>query len=393
MPTELTYEQRTILKELLNWSGSAGKNSSITLGGYAGTGKTTLLSILRKILNKYFPDKKVAFCSYTGKAAQVLRYKLKEENALSLNDSVSTIHSLIYSPLVNSQQEIIGWSLKDELPFDLIIIDEASMVDEKLWNDLKSFETPIIAVGDHGQLPPIEGSFNLMQEPNLRLEEIHRQSKDNPIIKLSVAARTEGIIKVGEYGKNVAKYDSSDQLSYDVLEGVLEDISRNTLVLVGYNQTRVNLNSYIRTKKFFESPHPQRRDRVICLRNNHRVGIFNGMLGTVIDIFDHDEHWYSAKIEMDEGIKYEGLIYAPQFNSKESLNFTGKRKNTVKGDLFDFGYGLTVHKAQGSEADKVILFEERNRHMNEEQWRRWLYTGITRAKKELLIFGKPEETE
>jgi len=59
----------------------------------------------------------------------------------------------------------------------------------------------------------------------------------------------------------------------------------------------------------------------------------------------------------------------------------------MKGDLFDFGYALTVHKAQGSQAKKVILFEERFSKMDDTDWKRWLYTAITRAEEELLIFG------
>ena len=57
------------------------------------------------------------------------------------------------------------------------------------------------------------------------------------------------------------------------------------------------------------------------------------------------------------------------------------------GDLFDFGYALTVHKAQGSQAKKVILFEERFKKMTDDEWKRWLYTAVTRAEEELYIFG------
>jgi ATP-dependent exoDNAse (exonuclease V) alpha subunit len=76
-----------------------------------------------------------------------------------------------------------------------------------------------------------------------------------------------------------------------------------------------------------------------------------------------------------------------QFNSKEPLNFTDKRRTIMAGDLFDFGYAVTVHKAQGSEAKKVILFEERFRQMEDEMWARWLYTAVTRAQEELYIIG------
>ena len=59
----------------------------------------------------------------------------------------------------------------------------------------------------------------------------------------------------------------------------------------------------------------------------------------------------------------------------------------MRGDLFDFGYALTVHKAQGSQAKRVILFEERFSQMTDDEWRRWLYTAVTRAEEELFIFS------
>jgi len=90
----------------------------------------------------------------------------------------------------------------------------------------------------------------------------------------------------------------------------------------------------------------------------------------------------------EENNLYKGKIYAPQFGAPEAINFTKNRIKAKNWDLFDFGYALTVHKAQGSQAKKVILFEERNKYMDDEEWKRWLYTGITRAEKELFLIGE-----
>ena len=76
--------------------------------------------------------------------------------------------------------------------YGLIIVDEASMVDDMMIRDLRSFGVPILAVGDHGQLPPVGGVGSLMKNPNLRLEQIHRQAEGNPIIALSKMMREEG---------------------------------------------------------------------------------------------------------------------------------------------------------------------------------------------------------
>lgn len=262
------------------------------------------------------------------------------------------------------------------------------MVDQTIWQHLLAYQKPIIAVGDHGQLPPINGEFSLMKKPDLILDKIHRQAQENPIIALSIEARMKGLIPIDNYGEGVKKYSRKESDNQEILESLLSSFNQDTLVLCAYNNTRRQLNSFIRTALGFTSLSPQVNDRVICLRNNHIKHIFNGMLGTLVAIKPKDENWYEAEIAMDdEQQNYTGLIARQQFNSVSPLNFTQQRALTVKGDLFDFGYALTVHKAQGSQAKRVILLEERFKQMDDEQWRCWLYTAVTRAEEELYIFG------
>ena len=147
---KLSHDQSLALDGLMEWYKKRGDSPFITLGGFAGTGKTTLISVFRKKLDAKDKKLKVAFVSFTGKASRVLRSKLVETKSLYLQDSVSTIHSLIYSPILNEKEEIIGWERRKETNFDLIIIDEASMVDGFIWRDLCSYRIPIVAVGDHG---------------------------------------------------------------------------------------------------------------------------------------------------------------------------------------------------------------------------------------------------
>jgi exodeoxyribonuclease-5 len=388
---QLSKDQIKCKKAVIDWINSEKKKKYITIGGYAGTGKTTLIANISQALHKNSKKLKISFCSYTGKATQILKHNLYELKALNSKDTVSTIHGLIYSPIVNSKEEIVGWQRKDELKTDLIIVDEASMVNKQIWHDLTSFEVPVIAVGDHGQLPPIEGEFNLMEKPDLKLENIHRQAQDNPIIKWSTVARNEGKIPIiNERSKTgvIRKLPRDDQESQAEVGEILNSFNLNTMVLCGYNNTRVKLNQHIRAALGFVNPQPEVSDRVICLRNNHEKNIFNGMIGTIKEIYEEDNDWYFAAIDMhDEGDEYRGLISIKQFNNPSSLNFTGKRSTIMRGDLFDFGYAMTVHKAQGSQAERVILFEERFKSMSEDMWRKWLYTGITRAEKELYIIG------
>lgn len=387
----LSGDQARALKKIFSWYLSKDRSPYISLGGYAGTGKTTLIAIIKDNIAKAHKEKKlnIALCSYTGRAAQNLKNSLIEQNVLHWKDSISTIHGLIYDPIETTGGVIIGWAKKLEVKADLIIVDEASMVDSEIWSDLLSFNIPIIAVGDHGQLPPIQGNFNLMEKPHIRLEKIHRQAQDNPIIKISAAARKHGHVEPGKYDDNVVKYSQSDYDYQEASQGLLENYTSDTLVLCGYNSTRVKINQYVRSALGFNLPIPQTNDRVICLRNNHTAGIYNGMLGTLKDINYDQEGIYDVTIDMDDNEKpYKGKIYAPQFDSTEPINFTKERPKIGKADLFDFGYALTVHKAQGSQAKRVVLFEERFSKMTDDEWRRWLYTGITRAQEELYVFGK-----
>ena len=384
----LSPGQKDVLNNVVAWCKKDKSQSQlyITVGGYAGTGKTTLIAVLRKRIAKLQKDIKVGFVSYTGKAARVLRNKLKDAKVLLSDDTVGTIHSLIYSPVVNEKEEIIGWKQKEKIDRDLIIIDEASMVDEIIWLHLLSYKVPIIVVGDHGQLPPIAGSFHLIANPELELVEIHRQAQNNPIIALSIPARQNGYIRPGVYGNFVRKFSKEDSDTQETVSELLSNYSLDTLILCGYNRTRKKLNLHIRNTLGFTSPLPQIGDRVICLRNNHEKHIFNGMTGTIQKISDESAQWYKTEIKMDgEDGMYKGLISKDQFMSDAALNFTDKRSRIMAGDLFDFGYALTVHKAQGSQAKRVILFEERFSKMDDEAWRRWLYTAVTRAEEELYI--------
>ena len=385
----LSHDQQLALDKILNWyNKDREKKQFITLGGYAGTGKTTLIAHLRKELEKIDPKLKVGFASYTGKATRVLKNKLDEQNVLAKQDSIGTIHSLIYSPMVNDKEEIIGWKPKEKIDRQLIIIDEGSMVDSTIWRHLLAYDLPIFVVGDHGQLPPIKGNFNLMDKPDLKLEEIHRQARQNPIIGLTIQAREHGAIRAATYADTVLKMTNDGGEMQSFMNELLQNYTNDTLILCGYNTTRKRLNSSIRQSLGFESPRPMPGDRVICLRNNHRKNIFNGMLGTINTIEPTDEAYYNAEIEMDgEDTAYHGLISKDQFGSDTALNFTDKRAQIMAGDLFDFGYALTVHKAQGSQARKVILFEERFKQMSDDQWKRWLYTAVTRAEEELYIFA------
>lgn len=391
---DLSPDQDKALHRLLDWVGKPD-NPWITLGGYAGTGKTTLMAILRQEIRRANPVTRVAFCAYTGKASQVLRAELDARGALYNGDSCGTIHSLLYKPEVDTEGRILSWKRSKDITAELIIVDEASMVTSDIWSDLLGSDIPIIALGDHGQLPPIHGTFNLMREPDIMLEQIHRQAADNPIIALAHKARIDGKIDVGDYSDTIRKfsYKTHDAAEIgDLTSHLFGQYNEDMLVLCGRNKTRVDLNRGIRQLMDRESPEPEYGDKVVCLKNiyeNFHSPIYNGMTGIIHSIEPLKEYWYNASIEFpDEGRNYYGTICKAQFNSPSLVEGVSGVNFKDVGARFDFGYALTVHKAQGSQARTVVLFEERFIKSDDEQWRRWLYTAITRARENLYIIGQ-----
>jgi exodeoxyribonuclease V len=386
----LSIEQAEAIRHIGAWYRTKSA-PYLTLGGYAGTGKTTLVAYVRKALRDLDEDATVAFCAYTGKATRVLQERLKEQKVVKKGDSVSTIHSLIYTTEEGSR-DTVRWVRKDRIDRSLIIVDEASMVDEAIWNDLLSFGIPILAVGDHGQLPPVGSNFSLMVDPQLKLERIFRQEAQSPIIEVATLARISGVIPVQEFGPGVRKLNRNQPETGVMVEELLGSTTSELLVLCGYNTTRVKLNQAMRLMRDMTGAEPQSGDVVVCLRNNRTQHIFNGMLGRIKRVSpalaDDDSQWYEAEIELEgEDYTYSGYILREQFGAQTTVKDVPLAPNGERGDLWDFGYALTVHKAQGSQASRVLVFEERFGRSSDEEWRRWLYTAVTRAERELTIVG------
>lgn len=390
LPDHLSSDQKFVLESLLSWVRSP-KNGFITVGGYAGTGKTTLTAILRTLLKKQFPNLTVSFACFTGKASQVLKSKLVEQKSIFKGDTIGTLHSLMYKPKVDKNGRIVGWKKVSDIDCDLIIIDEASMITQDMWRDICSYDVPIIAIGDHGQLPPIGDVYSLMDKPNLRLETIHRHAQDNPILQVATLARTTGKIPFQDFSSTVRKVARGTQEAQQIIDKIFNSFNDKTLILCGRNATRVKLNQQIRSRLDFSSDEPIIGEQVICLKNNYKNlarPIYNGMIGKLIKLAPSDKHWYEAEILFHgEEAPYLGKISRYQFHKEKYLSEVKGIHYTEIGDRFDFGYALTVHKSQGSQAQRVLLFEEPSTYWEDELWSRWLYTAVTRAVKELYIIG------
>lgn len=368
-------QQDEALQAVARWL-KEGKQPVFRLFGYAGTGKTTLA--------RYFAehvDGEVLFAAFTGKAAQVLRSR-GASNA-------KTIHSLIYRPRGEEEveDEETGktsmapmFSINRQSPVAkaaLIVIDECSMVDEQLGRDLMSFGTPILVLGDPGQLPPVTGGgFFTNQEPDFLLTEIHRQARDNPIIQIAMDVREGKELMYGDYG-TVQIIGRSDVNQEIVLAA--------DQVLVGTNKTRRRYNQRLRQLKGFATEYPQSGDKLVCLRNDPAKGLLNGSLWQVMSssketikpginlmIRPEDD-------DMDRGAAKIKLLKAAFEDSETEIPWTTRKRY----DEFDYGYALTVHKAQGSQWNNVVLFDESWAFRDTRE--RWLYTAITRAARDLTI--------
>ena len=340
-----------------------GDSQVFRLFGYAGAGKTTLA---RHIAENAGGD--IAFAAFTGKAAHVMRQKGCAE--------ASTIHSLIYRPAsMEEGDDDPIFTLRHDAPAskaDLIIIDECSMVDEDLGRDLLSFDKPVLVLGDPAQLPPVKGGgFFTEGDPDFMLTEIHRQAADNPIIRLSMA------IRAGEHFDEQS--DECRLISKRDVE--TEQIVEADQILVGTNKTRKRYNERLRELNGFSEPTPEIGERLVCLRNNKKKGLLNGGMWSVDMQMKPKGQRVRMSVRPEEGGKAVKVsIPRPFFtDGPESVPFM-QRKGA---DEFDYGYALTVHKAQGSQWDNLVLFDES--YAFREHSARWLYTGVTRAAKRLTL--------
>lgn len=344
------------------------------LAGYAGVGKSTVAAIaIEEIKNRRGGWLNVEVGAYTGKAANVLRKKG--------NPTAKTIHSMIYVPDEVNGKTVFVLAL-DSAPAafaDLIVLDEVSMVDMKMADDVRAFGKKILVMGDPAQLPPVGGAGAfLTRDPDFFLDEIHRQAAESPIIRIATMFRQRQMPDFGDYGDGVvvAKLRGDNAgLAY----------REETQTIVAINRVRQTLNKQIRTRRGFEGRDPLKGERVICCRNDRDAGIFNGGLGELLTdsrrLLDGEN--FRLTVEMED------LKFPLQSIPVNVSLFDGHFDETIvkperlsKGvQLFDFGYVLTCHKAQGSEFDDVTVIDDSG-VFRADQWK-WRYTAATRASERL----------
>ncbi|MHB1104563.1 MAG: ATP-dependent DNA helicase [Devosia sp.] len=362
---EWSPQQDEALGKVSAWLKDRNGPQVFRLFGWAGTGKSTLARHLAQGV------KSVKYAAFTGKAALVMRKHGCR--------GASTIHSLIYS-LISEKEGEPKFALDPEseaATADLIVIDEVSMVDENLGRDLLSFGTKVLVLGDPFQLPPVQGAgFFTAAEPDMMLTEIHRQARDNPIIRMSMDIREGGYLEHGRYGES--EVISKDRVDRDA-------VIKADQVLVGRNKTRVDYNDRLRELKGLPRHEPVTGDRLVCLRNNPVKKLLNGQIWIAAEVKKRSGARYSMLLDPDDPTgrsksQAKVVTHAAFFSGEEDLLTWPERR---RFDEFTFGYCLTVHKAQGSQWDDVYLFDES--FVFREDRQRWLYTGVTRASEKITV--------
>lgn len=364
-------------------------NLSIVTGG-PGTGKTTVTRGILAAYRQLHPENRIYLASPTGRAAKRMAEVTGHE--------AKTIHRLLrYQP----QYNCFEFNEQNPLPGPgLLICDEFSMCDILLARDLFRAiprNMKVVLIGDVDQLPSV-GPGAVLRDliasgvvPTTRLSLVYRQGEGSGISILADAVRQGRLPVDWMHLPDVEVIPVEDRQAIPdlVKEKALEAVRSYGLmgVLVLAPMRRgidgvSNLNQVVR-----EALNPDGEnvpeiqlgsgkfrvnDKVMVIKNNYTLGVFNGDVGQVTEI----------QTESPRG------VYVDIQGNDEEVFFNDEDDNT---GLITLAYASTVHKAQGSEAPQVIMVLTRGHYMMLQ--RNLFYTGITRAKKKLTIICQPDAVE
>jgi len=398
-------ELEKLISERLKNKSEGDKNYFLFITGGPGTGKTTKASLLvyeiyRDHLNKGKNDIKIKVCAPTGKATNVL-YKSIYNNIIDkFNDNrildkieTSTIHRLLN---YNFKEDRFKFNKDYKIDADLIVVDEASMIDLKLF---KSFleavdkNTKLIFIGDRDQIPSVENGnvfADIIENDKINKEELIQQyrfpqeiSKIANIIKRGdlILKEKNGDIKLEDFiylkiddiekyfnksEKGVFFIDISNKNQILKLINIIvnnfkdkfDKIAILTLTNVGFLGTE-NINNII--LRYFKKL--IKKIPIVITENDYVNNLFNGEIGYIEDFYENNN--FRKKVKFDE---------------ERIFNL-----NIIKA--YKYAFALTVHKSQGSTYDTVFFIlpeEEQINLLNREI----IYTAITRAREKVFIIGK-----
>lgn len=381
----LTDEQEILIEKIKRWFIDPNKSKMyFSYTGKGGTGKTSILPYLLDELNLSFSE--FTTCCYTGKGALVLTNKGLPS---------STIHSLIYltyskkvtDPVTHITKNKLVSVLKTELDpnLKLIIVDEATMVNDTMRDQLLSFGIPIIFIGDNNQLPPIFGISSVMQNPDFALTKIMRQEEDNPIIYMADSILNDEPLYLGNYG------DSRIITSHSIDASLLTDYD---IIICAKNIMREEINTEIRHNVLGAQGNlPCIGDKIICRQNNWDemvsggIYLINGLIGYIMNINDYDQSPSKASLIdfRPEFITDDNYFYDIPLD-KEYIKtpiYTHAEFGLTDFNKFEYAYAISVHLSQGSQYDNVLYIDDF--FHDRETTKKLRYTAISRAAKNITI--------
>ncbi len=446
-PFKPTSKQNQVITDVSEFITTIGNRSIFILKGYAGTGKTTLISTLVKSLPVL--GKHSVLMAPTGRAAKVLSKYSKK--------IASTIHKKIYWIRTNKKGNSFITLKKNTHSNTIFIVDEASMIPEKsdkgfgnrsLLDDLIEFvydgyDCKLILIGDTAQLPPVHLEISpALDEEKIEahykkqvickeLTQVVRQRENSLILKNATDLRNRITNTDYSYPKlatnsEVIRLNSGEDLQ-DALESTYNNEGINNTTVLCRSNKRANLyNQQIRAKIRWQENEISTGDMLMVVRNNYhwlddnsKAGfIANGDIVEVLKIRETIDRYgfrfARASIQMIDYPKEKALdvillldtltsetpaITYDQYQKlyKEvGLDYKGEKEinKKIKEDQFfnalqiKFAYAITCHKSQGGQWENVFIdlgyFKE---DMLDKSYLRWLYTALTRSSKKLYLIN------
>ena len=450
-PFQPTSEQNQIITNISDFVAITGNSNVFILKGYAGTGKTTLISILVKSLP--ILGKRSVLMAPTGRAAKVLSKYSKK--------AASTIHRKIYWIRTNKSGNTFITLKENTHSNTIFIVDEASMIPENsdkgfgnrsLLDDLieyayDGYDCKLILIGDTAQLPPVHLDISpALDEEKLeenynkqvickKLTQVVRQKKDSLILQNATDLRTKITNTDYSYPKlatnsEVIRLNSGEDLQ-DALEATYNNEGINNTTVLCRSNKRANLyNQQIRAKIRWQENEISAGDMLMVVRNNYfwlndssKAGfIANGDIVEVLKIRETMERYgfrfAKASIQMIDYPKEKALdvillldtltsespaITYEQYqklHKEVSLDYKGEKEinKKIKENKFfnalqiKFAYAITCHKSQGGQWENVFVdLGYFTKEMLDKSYLRWLYTALTRASKKLYLINFQED--
>ena len=373
---ELSAEQKRAVGGVLDWYKSRSAHP-FTIAGYAGTGKTTVLG---EIVDR-LPCNDIMLCAPTGKAAAVIRERMQGRDFVQ----VGTVHQFMYYPPKEGDGGELLFKKRKSIEADLVIVDEASMLSRQTLQDITGFGVPVLLVGDSFQLPPVNGDrISQLDSPDAQLTHVFRQALDNPVIRLATHVRLEGRLPADGFRKSdsgaCGVFSCRDSRGASMALKFHAAANRDdTTLLCHTNRTRQRLNMKIRDRLGFGG-YLMPDEKIVVLRNVHSSELYNGSV-------------YRVESAVCGGKPNMLLVHLKGYESQFVLdaNILGAERPGKVPDFIvpaHYGYALSVHKAQGSEWTNVALYDEHPLNDDRGEYPHWVYTGITRARKNLLVLRR-----